>query len=58
MTQRFNWRMMGTAIGSPTFIVPWANSTGPAQPRSMAPVMCNTSRIASVGQLMVQLPQP
>jgi len=33
-TQRFNWRMMGTAIGSPTFSVPWANSTPPGPPRS------------------------
>jgi len=58
MAQRFNWRMMGTAIGSPTFIVPCANSTEPARPRSMVPVTCSTSRIASVGQLSVQLPQP
>ena len=32
ITRRFNCRMMGTAIGSPTFSVPWANSTPPILP--------------------------
>jgi hypothetical protein len=58
IAHRFNWRMMGTAMGSPTFIVPWANAKEPISPRSILPITRNSSWIAPEGQLRVQLPQP
>jgi hypothetical protein len=57
MTQRFNWRMMGAAIGSPTFSVPCANSTAPPTPLKDARDVQNLTD-HPVGQLSVQLPQP
>lgn len=57
--QPFNWDMIGTAMGSPTFSTPWAKNILPlTRPLSKCPIDFGISVIAFSGQTKVQLPQP
>ena len=59
LTNCFNCKITGTAIGSPIFNTPWANIIPSAViPLSRTPITFMVSVIALSGQFKVQLPQP